>query len=261
MHIVLLEDEPLAAKALQKLLQAQLPNDTIIHLSSLENAQVWFAQNPTPDLIFADIQLSDGVSFELFETETPPQCPIIFTTAYNEYALRAFKLNSIDYLLKPIDAKELQHALQKWSLHTKSETQQNDFQTRLQHLILNLQNPTAEKPTYKERFLVQAKNVLMPLQAAQIACFQKEEIIFIHTHDHQKYIADQHSLEELEELLNPALFIRANRQFIVHIDNVQSLKATHKGAEVQLKSPKNTKIDISREKVQNFKNWLQGGDS
>lgn len=255
MKIVIVEDEILVAKGLAKLLQQLRPDLSILaQLNSLAQARAWFSQNPEPDLLFLDIQLSDGVSFELFE-QFKIQCGIIFTTAYNEYALRAFKVNSIDYLLKPINKTELEYALNKWENWQQKSSL--NLQTQLEALLKNFNNPSTETH-YKARFLVTTKQGIMPVEVQDIACFQKQEIIFIHTYQGQTYIAEHNTLEDIDELLHPQHFFRANRQYILHHQNIARIKQTHKGAQVILKYPKNTAIDISREKVSAFKNWLGG---
>lgn len=248
MKVVILEDEALVAKDLQKtLLEIDTSIDIVVILQSLAQAIKWFKNNQTPDLVFLDIQLSDGVSFDLFKS-VPLTCPIIFTTAYSEYAIRAFKLNSIDYLLKPIEKAELMQALdkfKKWKIH----------HIDLQSVLKELTEVEIQKK-YKERFLVQFKNALVPLSVREIACFQKNELIFIHTFEGKKFVCDANTMDELEELLNPAEFYRANRQFLIHLDNIHILKTTHKGLTVLLKSPAQQEVEISREKVTQFKNWL-----
>lgn len=256
MKVVIIEDEKLAGKVLSKMLEQLEPEIEILaQLPSIAKVKEWFAQNPQPDLLFVDIQLSDGVSFEIFEDKSI-QTPVIFTTAYNEYAIRAFKLNSIDYLLKPIEKQALKDALEKWKIWQKAFQANENFQVQLQSLLQNFQSQNTHRQ-FKERFLVHHGNTILPISIQDIMCFQKDEIILIHTQKQEKYIAKQNTLEEIEELLDPSLFFRANRQFIVHIENVKHLKNTQKGAELQLKSPDKCKINISREKIQSLKYWLE----
>lgn len=255
MRTVIIEDEPLAARDLKKLIQqadAQLQVEAI--LPGLDAAKAWFAANPEPDLLFMDIQLSDGVSFDLFNT-VRIECPVIFTTAYNEYAIRAFKVNSIDYLLKPIDQKELSAAIEKF----KKVSQQNNLpqlQQQIQSLLSDLQVSVPVKK-YKERFMAHFRNTLVPVQTDRIACLMKEEIIYLITFDNQKMISECETLEEAEHLLNPAQFFRANRQYIIHINSVDNIKHGFNGKMiVKLKAPLHTEIDISREKAALFKDWI-----
>lgn len=249
MKILIIEDEPLVAKDLQNLLKRVEPNAIIeMVLSSVESSKKYFADNKQPDLILSDIQLSDGISFDIFE-KLHLTCPIIFTTAYDDYAIRAFKLNSIDYLLKPIDGNELSAALAKY----KSLTSENILAEQLKSMISNWQQVPHKK--YKERFLSLHRNTLVPVTQNEIAFFQKDELIYVHTLTNERYISEHQTMDEIESLLNPEFFFRVNRQFIIHIQSVGRIKTTHKGLTVQLKPPFNTEIDISREKAVAFKSW------
>lgn len=249
MRILIIEDEPLVAKDLKSLLERLEPTAQVLDvLVSVAGAKKWFVTNKMPDLILSDIQLSDGVSFEIFE-DNEIMCPIIFTTAYDAYAIRAFKLNSIDYLLKPIDEKELQKAFAKFKTLTRY-----DGNDSLQELIRHL-NKQPKK--YKERFLSLQRNSLVPVMVNEVAFFNKEELIFINTLKGEKLLSEQDTLDEIESLVDPAFFFRVNRQFLVHIQVVARVKTTHKGLSVQLKAPfAPTELDLSREKATAFKKWL-----
>lgn len=249
MNILIIEDETWAAKDLQNLIFKVEPSATILDIiSSVQSALKWLQNNPSPDLIFSDIQLSDGISFEIFET-LKLQCPIIFTTAFDDYAIRAFKLNSIDYLLKPVDEKELMPALTKF----KSLSSENIIGEQLKALVSNWGQPNKK---YKERFLTLHRNTLVPIAQNDIAFFHKEELIYLHTMNNEKFISEHHTVDEIETLLNPEVFFRVNRQYIIHIQSVDRVKTTHKGLTVQLKPTFRTEIDISREKAAAFKSWL-----
>lgn len=249
MRILIIEDEPLVAKDLKSLLERLEPTAQVLDvLVSVAGAKKWFVKNEMPDLILSDIQLSDGVSFEIFE-DNEIICPIIFTTAYDAYAIRAFKLNSIDYLLKPIDGKELQKAFAKFKALTR-----NDGNDSLRELIRHL-NKQPKK--YKERFLSLQRNSLVPVMVNEVAFFNKEELIFINTLKGEKLLSEQGTLDEIESLVDPAFFFRVNRQFLVHIEVVARVKTTHKGLSVQLKPPfASIELDLSREKATAFKKWL-----
>lgn len=250
MNVLIIEDEPLVAKDLQKnLLQADPAIHVIAILSSVESSRKWLSQNKAPDLILSDIQLSDGISFEIFE---PLQltCPIIFTTAYDQYAVRAFKLNSIDYVLKPVDQAELRAALQKY----KSLQGLNVLGEHLQQLVTGWGK--SDERRFKERFLASHRNTLIPVPVSEIAFFHKQELIYLHTRDNNRYVSEHHTLDEVEELIDPAMFYRVNRQYIIHIQTVARIKPTHKGLTVQLTAPHAIEIDISREKAADFKSWL-----
>ncbi|MFZ6010555.1 MAG: LytR/AlgR family response regulator transcription factor [Bacteroidota bacterium] len=250
MKVVIIEDEPLVARDLENLLKKVEPAVNILKvLSSVEAAKKWFTNNTPPDLILSDIQLSDGISFDIYEN-LHLTCPIIFTTAFDDYAIRAFKLNSIDYLLKPIDAQELSAALTKY----KSLSTENILAEQLKTLIGNWGQPPHKK--YKERFLTLHRNTLIPVTHNDIAYFHKEELIYLQTVSNERYISEHQTMDEIESLINPETFFRVNRQFIIHIQSVGRVKTTHKGLTVQLKAPFNNEIDISREKATAFKQWL-----
>jgi DNA-binding LytR/AlgR family response regulator len=250
MNILIVEDEPLVAKDLERLIREALPTVEIVAiLGSVITAKQWFGTHAMPDLIFSDIRLSDGVSFEIYETLSIA-CPIIFTTAYDEYALRAFKINSIDYLLKPIDAKELASALNKYRAVKDSQVLHEQLQT----LLSRWQDVATKR--YKERFLALQRNALVPINENEIAYFHKNEIIHLHTTTGDKFISEHQTLDEIEQLVNPKVFFRVNRQYLVHIQAVGRVKTTHKGLTVELKGAVASEIDISREKASAFKEWL-----
>jgi two-component system, LytTR family, response regulator len=250
MKVLIIEDEPLVAKDLENLLKRIEPTVQIeTVLSSVESAKKWFASHALPDLILSDIQLSDGISFDIFEN-LRLSCPIIFTTAYDDYAIRAFKLNSIDYLLKPVDGLELSAALAKY----KSLSTENVLGEQLKTLMNNWGQASTKK--YKERFLTLHRNALIPVTQQEIAFFHKEELIYLHTLNNEKFITEHQTLDEIESLLDPEIFFRVNRQFIIHIQSVGKIKTTHKGLTLQLKPPFNNEIDISREKAVAFKKWV-----
>jgi DNA-binding LytR/AlgR family response regulator len=249
MKVLIIEDEPLVAKDLLKVIGRVAPDAQIIGtLSSVIEAQRWFDSNTPPDIILSDIQLSDGISFEIFESRKL-KCPVIFTTAYDEYAIRAFKLNSIDYLLKPIDGNELASALEKY----RALSGTSPVTDQLRQLMSGWGK---EEKKYKERFLSIQRNSMVPVNQKEIGFFHKEELIFIHTMDNEKMIGEHQTLDEVEALIDPSVFFRVNRQYIIHMQTVARIKTTHKGLTVQLKSPFNFELDISREKATAFKAWL-----
>ncbi len=250
MRILIIEDEPLVARDLENALRKIEPGIHVEEIiSSVEAAKKWFASHAMPDLIFSDLQLSDGISFDIYEN-LHVNCPIVFTTAYDDYAIRAFKLNSIDYLLKPIDIKELTAALNKF----KSLSSEAILSEQLKSLMSNWNQAGNKK--YKERFLTLHRNTLVPVTQQEIAFFHKEELIYLHTLSNERYISDHQTMDEIESLLNPEFFFRVNRQYILHVQSIGKIRTTHKGLTVQLKPPFNTEIDISREKAVEFKNWV-----
>src|SRR3954469_8891936 len=253
MKALIVEDEALIAKELSnKIAQVADDIDVIDILPSLKTAKSWFMQNAEPDLLFMDIQLSDGVSFELFDIYKVT-CPVIFTTAYDEYALRAFKVNGVDYLLKPVDNDELKKAIAKSRNLIDSK---NNGPLDIQQLVQHLKQGNTSS-LYKEKFIVNVRNTWIPVNANTIACFMRENLNYLFTFTGEKYILDFTTLDEVEELLDPKKFYRANRQFIIHIDAIQSVKP-HENAKLTaiLKAPLKFEVDISREKASVFKKWL-----
>lgn len=255
MKTIIIEDEPLVAKDLQNLLFQVDPNIEIISiLDSLHTATDYFKKNTQPDLIFMDIQLSDGVSFELFN-EVQIHCPVVFTTAYNEYAIRAFKVNSIGYLLKPIDKSELVLTLKKFQNLKLAHSP--EFKNQIQQLISQFTLPNDTK-IYKERFTVHSGKSYIVINEKDIACFQKDNLIYIVNNDNQRFVTDFQTMDEIEELLNPKAFFRANRQLIIRSTAINSFRSDVYGKLItNLKSPLNIQVDISREKAQAFKSWIE----
>lgn len=253
MKALIIEDESLIAKELQNKIENIATDIHIVEvLPSLKTAKKWFMQNAEPDLIFMDIQLCDGVSFELFEIYKL-SCPVIFTTAYDEYALRAFKVNGIDYLLKPVDEEELKKAIDKSRNIIESKT---FAPLDIQQLVKNLREGDTTS-LYKEKFIVNVRNTWIPVNTRDVACFMRENLNYLFTFNGEKYILDVSTLDELEELVDPKKFYRANRQYIIHIDSIQSVKH-HENSKltVSLKAPCKLDVDISREKAPAFKKWF-----
>ncbi len=256
MKAVIIEDEPLVAKNLRTLLnQVDAGIEVLCVLNSVQSAEAWFLENPEPDVLFCDIQLSDGVSFDLFK-RVEVACPIIFTTAYDEYALRAFKLNSLDYLLKPIDREELEAALAKFQ-RWRAQNLVPDMPTQLAGLLRDILPQTHTTKRWKERFLVHGKGTMLLIPTESVALFQKEEVIFLTTLDGKRYLTDYSTMEELEEVVNPDEFFRANRQTLLHISAVQGFRSEFTGKlNVSIKNIPELSVDVSREKASAFKRWL-----
>ena len=195
---VIIEDEALIARELQAKIAAVADDVKIVEtLPSLKTARKWLLQNAEPDLLFMDIQLSDGVSFELFE-DFDLHCPVIFTTAYDEYALRAFKVNGIDYLLKPIDSEALAAAIQKYRRQAESQPKPP---TNWQELLKTLQQAPDAGQTYKEKFVVSVRNTWVPVNTSDIACILRDNLNYLHTFDGGKYMLDYNTLEEVDRLV------------------------------------------------------------
>jgi DNA-binding LytR/AlgR family response regulator len=234
----------------RKLAKLGLEAGTMLH--SVEESLEWFANNPQPDLIFLDIQLSDGLSFEIFEA-MPITSAVIFTTAYDEYALRAFKLNSIDYLLKPIDEDDLEAAVNKFKQRLpKQEPVSLDFDQIKRMIAGN----TAEK-IYKKRFTIKMGQHLKMINVEDAECFYSENKgTYIHTTDNRDYLLES-TLEQLETELDPKQFYRVSRKFIVSVSNIKDIVVyTNSRLKVILPTYKDDEVIVSRERVNDFREWL-----
>ena len=253
MKVLIIEDEAPAARRLQRLLHEAHPYMHVLRvLDNVADSIAWLKTHPQPDLIFMDIQLSDNLSFVIFEN-VEVESPVIFTTAYDEYALRAFKVNSIDYLLKPIEIQDLENSLKKLDrLKTGKLTVTPD----LAHTLVR--NVTEGGTTYKSRFLIKKGEQLISIPIGEVARFIYEnKITFLVTWDNKKYLLD-HPLDELEKILNPQNFFRLNRQCIAHIDAIQSIHSHFNGKlKVYLKDQNGAEgLMVSRDKAAIFKEWL-----
>lgn len=254
MNILIIEDEKLIAEEMQSTILAIDPTINILGIiPSLKAANNWFMANAEPDLIFCDIKLSDGLSFEIFEKFTL-KCPVVFCTAYEEYAIRAFKVNGIDYLLKPVQDADIQTAIEKVKSNLNQKSLPNND---LQALVRFLGNPNLASQQYKERFIIHHHNKWLPLESKNIALFHKDVINNIYNFEGDKYVYDTASLDEIEELIDPKIFFRASRQAILHIDAIQSVRPFgNQKLIATLKNPLKLEIDISREKAPLFKKWM-----
>lgn len=249
MNIIIIEDEKPAARLLQrKVEKLGLQVSQLLH--SVEEAIEWFSKHQHPDLIFLDIQLSDGLSFEIFE-KINIKSAVIFTTAYDEYALRAFKLNSIDYLLKPIDEDDLAIAIEKFKSRQASNVVNLDFEAIKNMLV----NPISK--VYKNRFSVKIGNQIKVITIDEIECFYSENKgSYIHTFDNRDYVLD-YSLEQIEVELNPSEFYRVNRKFIVALKAIKEIQMhSNSRLKIMLASYKQEEIIVARERVSDFKNWI-----
>ncbi|MBE9576234.1 LytR/AlgR family response regulator transcription factor [Flavobacterium proteolyticum] len=254
MNILIIEDEKPAARLLQrKVEKLGLQINTMLH--SVEEAIAWFQNNPHPDLIFLDIQLSDGLSFEIFEYFDKAQqhikSAVIFTTAYDEYALRAFKLNSIDYLLKPIDEEDLEVAVNKFKARTQSQNISLDFEAIKRMLV----NPVEKE--YKKRFSVKIGQQLKVISIDEVECFYSENKgTYIHTLDNRDYLIDS-TLEVIEAEINPKEFYRVSRKFIVPLKAVKEIQVySNSRLKIILPTYKDDEVIVARERVGDFKEWI-----
>ena len=249
MKVVIIEDEKPAARRLSRMLN-ELNINPIAQLHSVEESINWFLENEQPDLLFLDIQLSDGLSFEIFD-EIEVKSAIIFTTAYDEYALKAFKLNSVDYLLKPIDADELKNAIDKYQkIHTTKSLNAITNQ-QLKELIFPNTN------SYKKRFTVKIGQHLKLISTASIECFYSEnKATYFYTTNNRNYMIDD-TLEDLESKLSPEIFFRVSRKCFVNINAIKDIISyTNSRLKIILNNFNETEIIVSRERVKDFKNWL-----
>jgi len=251
MNVIIIEDEKPSARRLQRMLEKLgIQAKTMLH--SVEESLEWFQNNQHPDLIFLDIQLSDGLSFEIFET-IDIKSAVIFTTAYDEYALQAFKLNSIDYLLKPIDEDDLAKAVKKYQERfPQKQTVQIDFNDIKKLLV----NPIDRE--YKKRFSVKVGQHIKLINIDDIECFYSENKgTYLHSNDGRNYLLDT-TLELLENDLEPRTFFRINRKFFVNIHAIKDMVSyTNSRLQIKLKTYNAEEVIVARERVRDFKEWLE----
>lgn len=255
MNILIIEDEYPAAERLQQLLD-ELPEATevVAVLDSVEAAVKWLREQSAPDLILSDIQLSDGLSFEIFE-QVPTSTPIVFTTSYDEYAIQAFRVRSIDYLLKPIKLQELKRAIAKYQQFWQ-DFSENDQLQKMEQLLDSLNHSGKQ---YKKRFLVKKGEQLLPVTDEEIAYFYTEnELVFLHTHEGKKFVLD-YTLEHLEQMLDPARFFRINRQFILQMSAIAQIHTYFSNRYKLMVQPRpQDDVIVSKGKARAFRLWLEG---
>lgn len=251
MKVIIVEDEIAASDNLSYLLQKiDSEIEVLTVLDSVKSSINYFSKPTQAELIFMDIHLADGISFEIFDQVKIPT-PVIFTTAYDQYALKAFKVNSVDYLLKPIDEEELREAINKFKNSPKKEDNSTDQMTGLLNLIKESQK------TYKSSYLVHFKNELIPLKTSSIAYFYIDTgMVKAVTFENQIYIIDK-KLEDIESEIDPTLFFRVNRQFITNRETVQSMSFYFNGKLIVKTNPSSKeRIVVSKAKARSFKDWL-----
>lgn len=251
MNALIIEDEKPSARYLQRMLERQ---DVIVNqmLHSVEEAIEWFKNNKHPDLIFLDIQLSDGLSFEIFDA-VDVKSAIIFTTAFDEYALQAFKLNSIDYLLKPIDEDELHTAVKKYkSLKPSAQNVQFNFEDIKKLLV----NPVERE--FKKRFTTKIGQHIKMISVDEIECFYSENKgTYAHTVEGRDYLLET-TLEQLEQELSPENFFRISRKYYVNINSIKDIISyTNSRLQLKLNSYKEQEVIVARERVKDFKLWIE----
>jgi two-component system, LytTR family, response regulator LytT len=253
MRILIVEDEVPAQIRLKKIILEVIPQAELLEsISSVESAIRWFRSNPMPDLIFMDIQLEDGNSFDIFR-EVKITAPIIFITAFDQYAIDAFKVNSIGYLLKPVKREALQEAYDKLNHLKKSLSPLPDYSEKLQSLENTVKS-------YKKRFAIRFGEHIKTVSTEEISYFYTEnKINFLCTSDNRKYPVE-FNLDQLETLLNPEQFFRINRQFIIGIHAIAEMRAYSKArVNVKLNPPCPLETIVSVERSAAFKQWLGAG--
>lgn len=249
MNTIIIEDENLTALRLEGMLKKCDPNIQVLAmLPSVAEAVQWLRRNESPDLVFMDIHLEDDLCFKIFEL-APLTSPVIFTTAYDEYMIKAFKVNSIDYLLKPVNLVELMAALDKYKA-LKEQFSKPDFNTLLQYI-------GQRAPEYKTRFMITVGTKIRSIEITEIAYFYSDEkITFLVTREGQHLPID-FSLDKLVTLLDPKLFFRASRQFLVGFSSIQSVLTHFKGKlKLELAPKARHEVFVSGDRMTDFKEWL-----
>lgn len=253
MKVLIVEDEKAAVRRLIGLLKGL---ESIVEVTgitdSIKSTVNWLRDNDRPDLAFFDIQLADGISFEIFN-RVDVECPVIFTTAYDQYALRAFEVNSIDYLLKPIDQEKLERAIRKylkWTGAGKSKVIDPQTFSDIREMI--------RTGGYKERFVVKYGEHLRSIPAVEISHIKSEsKATFLITRGNRKFLTD-HSLDQLENMIDPGQFFRINRRYIIRIDSIQDIISySNSRLRLKLKTADDPDMIVAREKVGEFKSWLE----
>lgn len=251
MNVLIIEDEPQAAQRLETLISRLIPDVEVLdRIDSVSRSVEWIKGHPSPDLILMDIQLADGISFQIFE-QCDVKSPVIFTTAYDEYALKAFKVNSIDYILKPVDEEELKSALKKYHGLAASGT---PVAVALESIGEAIKMLTKK---YKTRFVIKIGEHIKSVEMIDILFFQSiEKATYCQTKDGRRNILD-YTLDELEELLDPVQFFRINRKYIVSASSIQDIVSyTNSRLRLNLKNSIDKDIVVARERVQEFRDWL-----
>lgn len=251
---LIIEDEAPAYRRLHGLLSNHHPHVEVVDVvDTIQAAVAWLGMNPTPDVIFSDIQLSDGLSFEIYK-QVPPPCPIIFTTAYDAYMLEAFRTNGIDYLLKPIEEEELARSVAKFMGLVRSTSA-----PPLPDIARLLAAVSAPGTVYRDRFLVKLGTKLLPIATVDIAYFLSNDgSTELHTRNGKRHLIDQ-PLDEIEAQLDPRSFHRLNRQCIACVECIALVHQHFNGKlKVELKPNAPVEVMVSRERAKGFKDWLDG---
>src|SRR5215212_5317471 len=259
MKILIVEDEELAVKKLKKTLLSVDESATVVgEADSIKSTVSWLENNPSPDLILMDIELADGQSFEIFN-HVKVKSPVIFITSYDEYALKAFKVNSVDYLLKPVQKEDLQTALEKFrqmkKIYTDGQPSAN-APISIDELVKELQQKLQTKE-FRKRFLVKHGQKLVSVEVEEIAYFFSDgRLNFFKTYDNRKFVVD-YTMDELEDMLDPERYFRASRSFYISVESIDKIDDYFGNRLLlYLKPPTDKEALVSREKVTEFKKWL-----
>ena len=256
MKVLIIEDESLGADALKNLLLAYDKTIEVIAIKdSIASSAEWLSANHAPDLIFMDIELADGQCFQLFK-EVEIQSPVIFTTSYDEYALKAFRFNSVDYLLKPISAEELERSLNKVKGLKHQLTEKRNMHKEWEKLVPQFSALTS-LPEYRDRFLVKRGQRLLPIKVSQIAYFfTRGKVSFIKSTEGKEYFVD-YTLDQLQPMISPKVFYRINRQIIASHSSVSQVHTWFNGKlKVELSPSMDEEDLVSRDKTKDFRQWL-----
>jgi DNA-binding LytR/AlgR family response regulator len=252
MKVIIIEDEESASSRIKKLL-AEIDSqiEVLAILDSIESSVQWLKQNPSPQLIFADIQLADGPSFEIF-SRVQVVAPVIFTTAFDSYALQAFRFNGIDYILKPVKKTDLQQSLEKYRQLRGTEIPPINYQEILSAL-------TSRKTNYQKRVVVRIGQTIRTIEIDDVAYFHTEGKITFATLADGKRLPLDFTLDELETILDPIRFFRINRQFIIYIKAIENMFSYSKSRiKIVLKPHNDVETIVSSERSAAFKEWLLG---
>jgi two-component system, LytTR family, response regulator LytT len=256
MKIFIVEDEDLAVKKLKKTLQSVDEEATVVgEADSIKSSVEWLQSNPAPDLILMDIELADGQSFEIFN-QIKVQSPVIFVTSYDEYALKAFKVNSIDYLLKPVQKEDLQAALEKYRQMKNLYKESQSPQISMDALVKELQQKLNIKE-YRKRFLVKHGQKLVSIETDDISYFFSDgRLNFFKTNDNRKFVVD-YTMDELSDMLDPDKYFRISRSYFISVNSVDQIHDYFGNRLLlHLKPASEKEAIVSREKVSDFKDWL-----
>ncbi len=257
MKVLIIEDEPFAQQELKRLLgKLNVEIEILEMIDTVEDSVAWLKSNPAPDLIFLDIQLADGLSFEIFK-QIKIEAPVIFTTAFDEYAIQAFRLNSVDYLLKPIKIGDLKNAMAKLDAMKKQFASHEQVSLgitpeQLQSLL------QLGKPEYKSRFIARVGDQIKYVPVGEVAYFYAEDnVVFMVTTKSDRYIIE-HSIEELDGLVDPKDFFRLNRGVLAHIGSINKVyKYMSSRLKIELKPETEKEILVSRARVSEFMEWME----